>query len=476
MKQGLFLIAGLLICSFISPIYAAQNTTFQPLPQAQVPVRISANSFSDLFGEDIKNIQFVKANRNESGALQLYNVPFQWSQMTDEWTVYTPAYKKIPMSGHLERLDEYDRVSFMYEHLGHESCRDAAVQYYNGQHRQHKLVEIQVDPRHGDMSSELRRYVCALVSSGLPLEAASYDEAGHFSEHEKRAYSDYYSLKLDDENSLIWTDFYFKGVNFKNGKPDGKSLLDSLKIMIDAGLFSESARIQLDNSNLETQIVDVQHGPVFDSMFAKTKVKIAGAKVLDMQIMVHFYQSHVEMMTRFKIPPIAKIIVKTPRVNVSLDGYNLWGSKIQTSWGPDEPLVVNGSMDEHEKAFADKEVSGQDAWIWFSTQKGFDLLTFVDFDEDFNVPIALVYDDDGEKKVEPERYPGQGPNVGYSIRGMVIGQYFTFNTNLYFSGTLDQANLQERVIALRQPWDIISHQTLVLNSQDSILDAKKNQM
>ena len=126
MKQGLFLIAGLLICSFISPIYAAQNTTFQPLPQAQVPVRISANSFSDLFGEDIKNIQFVKANRNESGDLQLSNVPFQWSQMTDEWTVYTPAYKKIPMSGHLERLDEYDRVSFMYEHLGNESCRDAA--------------------------------------------------------------------------------------------------------------------------------------------------------------------------------------------------------------------------------------------------------------------------------------------------------------------------------------------------------------
>lgn len=441
--------------------YAKAASFVRPAPQqADIPIRVTGEHFKSLLGEQLTNVNVLVKGKQGIRA-----IPAQWTQLTDEGTVYSPEYKKIALSGDPLSLDADDRIEFMYQDAGINSCKDAL----NNLKQTHltaatqktplfdQLVELKIQPN--DQTDEAAtRFVCLITSPAKMLQRSSAVDYVQYNFEQGEASSESYRLALSKENPLIWNDFYYEGVNLEKetGKTYGESILDSLKINIEAGVLSKFTKIHLDNTNLRTKVLEVQHGPIYDSMFALTKVKLAGATVFKMQVMMHFYPDHVEMKTRFKIPSVAKAIVRSPQVDVSLDANNMWGSQIRTSWGPKMPMLVDGKLDEQEKALTENEVSGRDSWIWYSTQRGFDLFTFIDFDKAFQLPIALVYDDDKTKEVQPERFVGQGPNVGYSIRGMVMGRYFTFNTNLLFSNTVESKDVESRVNALRNPWGIVS--------------------
>lgn len=438
----------------LEPANASQPILSQQVQQVDMPIRITGEYFSSLFGTALDQISVIT-----NGAQGIKAIPAQWTQLTDEGTVYTAHYKKIPFSGDVLRLDKADRLELLYKDAGVKSCKqtltnpDMTDAFNLPVYKQ--VVELQVQPM-GFRGQATQRYIC--LASGSTGRLESKQDYIQYDLAQGEAKSAHYRLLLSKDNPLIWQDFYYRDVNLdvKTGRTYGESILDSLKINIQAGLFTELTRVHLDNTHLRTQVVEVQHGPIYDSLFALTRVKLAGATVLTMQVMMHFYPDHVEMKTRFKVPSIAKTIVKSPQVDISLDANNMWGSQIQTSWGPLKPLFVNGELDAEEQAFTEQEVNSQDTWVWFSTQRGFDVLTFIDFDQDFQVPIALVYEDNKTKEVQPERFPGQGPNVGYSIRGMVMGRYFTFNTNLLFSKTLEANSIASRVVALKAPWSVLS--------------------
>ena len=447
-KYTNLLLAGLSWFLLAQSSYAIETVQKPLLKPAQenVPVRIGAEHISPYYGHDIDSLGVYSLKDGK-----IVGMPFQWTQLTNEGTVYSTAYKKIEIDGDLKVVDSFDRLEFMYSDAGQDQCIDTLESQMGTTTTTEKPLQIQVSPKG---QKDQLRYICVVPAVAMPDLAKAKADYVTYDKDLGQASTDAYYLTLDKDNPLIWNDFHYQGVNLEksSGLPIGDSILDSLKINIEAGVFTKMAKIHLDNTNLSTKVLDVQHGPIYDSMFGLTKVKLAGATVFKMQVMVHFYPHHVEMKTRFKIPKVAKAIVKAPQVDVSLDANNMWGSKIKTSWGPDAPMLVNGELDEREKAFTLQEVDSKDSWIWYSTQRGFDLFTFIDFDEEFQVPIALVYDDDKTKEIKPERFVGQGPNVGYSIRGMVMGKYFTFNTNLLFSEEVNSQDVESKVTALRKPW------------------------
>lgn len=77
---------------------------------------------------------------------------------------------------------------------------------------------------------------------------------------------------------------------------------------------------------------------------------------------------------------------------------------------------------------------GKDNWIWFSSGRGFDVLAQLYFRDGMAVPAHLLYQDSLQLENKPERFPGQLPNVGFTMENLPIGEEFYFLARLYFSG------------------------------------------
>ncbi len=239
-----------------------------------------------------------------------------------------------------------------------------------------------------------------------------------------------YSLSMKPDNMLIWNDFFYKGFETASGKPE--TLLDTLKIRMSAGLFSENARITLSNENLEPRIEEVVEGPLAWAVFANTTLHVARVPVMRMRNYFLLMPQQTDIHTRFTLPTVAKSILTPPTLSISMDGNQLYGSKLVTSWTGDKVGVTDGKLSDIERAMVDTPLKGVN-WLWFGTGRGFDLLAQIEFLEGFERPARLLYEDDAMLSNTPERFPGQLPNVGFTIEQLPIGKEFYFRAGLYFS-------------------------------------------
>lgn len=239
-----------------------------------------------------------------------------------------------------------------------------------------------------------------------------------------------YSLSMDQKNMLIWNDFFYRSFTSPSGQPE--SLLDTLKIRMSAGLFSENAQITLNNENLNPQIEEVIEGPLAWAVFATTTLTVARVPVMRMRNYFLLMPQQTDIHTRFTLPTVAKAVLTPPTLSFSLDGNKLYGSKLVTSWTGDKVAVTDGKLSATEQAMIDMPLEGKN-WLWFGTGRGFDLLAEVQFLEGFERPVRLLYQDDAKLENLPERFPGQLPNVGFTIEQLPIGKEFYFRAGLYFS-------------------------------------------
>jgi hypothetical protein len=235
---------------------------------------------------------------------------------------------------------------------------------------------------------------------------------------------------MKQDNMLIWNDFFYKSFQTSSGKPE--TLLDTLKIRMSAGLFSENARITLSNENLEPNIEEVIEGPLAWAVFASTTLHVARVPVMRMRNYFLLMPQQTDIHTRFTLPTVAKTILTPPTLSISMDGNQLYGSKLVTSWTGDKVGVTDGKLSDIEKTMVDTPLKGQN-WLWFGTGRGFDLLAQLEFLEGFERPVRLLYEDDAVLSNPPERFPGQLPNVGFTIEQLPIGKEFYFRAGLYFS-------------------------------------------
>ncbi len=65
------------------------------------------------------------------------------------------------------------------------------------------------------------------------------------------------------------------------------------------------------------------------------------------------------------------------------------------------------------------------------------MLAFMSVPEYFNSPIKLLYEDSDKIKDAPERFPGQGPNIGYRIEDFPAGKILIFKANLVFTDNIE---------------------------------------
>ena len=235
-----------------------------------------------------------------------------------------------------------------------------------------------------------------------------------------------YALTMND-NLFKWNNFYFRG---SRGKTPAQSILDLLKLRLSAGVFGENNRT-LNNNNLDPKVKQIINGPLAAMVYASTSVKVAGTRAEDTQLFLIMPQQ-VEIHSRFTLPGIADTVLERPALDISLDGNELYDSKLVTSWTGNHVAITDGTLSESEKTMLTMPLAG-DNWIWFGTGRGFDLLAQLAFVKGFNTPVRLLYQDDANLVNEPERFPGQLPNVGFSLTDIPFGQEFYFVTRLFYS-------------------------------------------
>ena len=239
-----------------------------------------------------------------------------------------------------------------------------------------------------------------------------------------------YSLSMQPGNMLIWNDFFYRTFQTASGKPE--TLLDTLKIRMSAGVFSENARITLSNENLEPRIEEVVEGPLAWAVYATTTLHVARVPVMRMRNYFLLMPQQTDIHTRFTLPTVARSVLTPPTLSISMDGNQLYGSKLVTSWTGDRVGITDGKLSDSEQSMLEAPMKGQN-WLWFGTGRGFDLLAELEFLEGFERPVSLLYQDDASLTNPPERFPGQLPNVGFTIEQIPIGKEFYFRAGLYFS-------------------------------------------
>ncbi|MDX1802735.1 MAG: hypothetical protein R3292_01555 [Alcanivorax sp.] len=239
-----------------------------------------------------------------------------------------------------------------------------------------------------------------------------------------------YALFTANHNLLMWNDFFYRG--FKSDDGGRQSILDTLKLRLSAGLFGKNNRITLDNSNLDPKVEQVIRGPLATLIYANTSVKVARVPVLKIRNYFLVMPRRVDIHNRFTLPGIAATVLARPALDISLDGNHLTGSKLVTSWTGNHVAVTDGKLSASEKAMLAMPMKG-DNWLWFGTGRGFDLLAQLSFLKGFDSPVRLLYQDSDTLANPPERFPGQQPNVGFSLTDIPFGKDFYFVTRLFFS-------------------------------------------
>tara|TARA_B100000676_G_C18063539_1_gene839389 strand:+ start:1095 stop:2360 length:1266 start_codon:yes stop_codon:yes gene_type:complete len=238
-----------------------------------------------------------------------------------------------------------------------------------------------------------------------------------------------YRLDVDPDNELNWHYLGYRGYQGEG------SIIDTLKMRMSAGVLSRFTRMTLDNHNLRPKLVGHSTGPIRSVMHLRTRVVLAGIPVMTIQVQAMRYAAHYEAHTYARIPDLYRATLKDPEVSVTVDGNDQLGAAVYTANFVDTPVIVDGKP--NDGAFAGQALSMQANWILFDSKQDFSLLTHLTVpDELMETPLALIYQDDAALTIEPEQFPGQLPNLGYSLQGWPQPEELRFTVSLYFEDGL----------------------------------------
>ncbi|MCG8394011.1 MAG: hypothetical protein MI745_13100 [Pseudomonadales bacterium] len=373
--------------------------------QAQI-ITLTGEDFESLLGRQTALYSFFSMQDG-----QLSPVPHQWVDWSEQGFPYFAEDDSTTVVGDPRRIDREDRLLLRLEDGGPK---------LDGQVTEQVAAELTVT-----LGGETRYFY--LVKNAY---LQSTDRYVQFDPNTMTIKSTDYALTMADQNLFKWNDFYFRGFEGENGKR--QSILDTLKLRLSAGVFGENNRVTLNNNNLDPKIKQVVRGPLAAMVYASTSVKVARVPVLKIHNYFLVMPQQVEIHSRFTLPGIANTVLARPALDISLDGNGLYGSKLVTSWTGNHVAITDGTLSESEKAMQDMPLEGVN-WLWFGTGRGFDLLAQLDFVKGFDTPVSLLYQDDATLENEPERFPGQLPNVGFSLDDIPFGKEFYFITRLYYS-------------------------------------------
>ncbi|WP_348678520.1 hypothetical protein [Alcanivorax profundi] len=373
--------------------------------QAQV-VTLTGNDFPQLLGKQNGLYSFFAMKEG-----RLAPVPHQWVEWSEQGYPFFEEDGSTDRIGDPRRIDAEDRLLLRFEDGGPS---------LSGQTTESVVAQLAVT--HGDQTR-----LFYLVKNAYLQNTDRYIQ---FDPSTMTIKSTDFALTMADNNLFKWNNFYFRGFEGENGQR--QSILDTLKLRLSAGVFGENNRVTLNNNNLDPKVKQIINGPLAAMVYASTSVKVARVPVLKIHNYFLIMPQQVEIHSRFTLPGIADTVLERPALDISLDGNGLYDSKLVTSWTGNHVAITDGTLSESEKTMLTMPLAG-DNWIWFGTGRGFDLLAQLAFVKGFNTPVRLLYQDDANLVNEPERFPGQLPNVGFSLTDIPFGQEFYFVTRLFYS-------------------------------------------
>lgn len=392
----------------IRTLFALSLATAVPA-SAQI-LQLPAAQLGNLIGEPTAVYSFFSLHGDSFDP-----VPHQWMEFSSEGFPYFPSDKSTTTTGSRDRIDASDRLLLRKQDGGQKLAQRTVEQV---------VGELKVATPDGE------RYFY-VVRNAYRQATQKYVK---FDQQKMIIKSTDYALYLDDGNMLVWNDFFYRG--YKGGSGQRQTILDTLKIRLSAGVFRENSRITLTNDNLEPTIEEIIEGPLAWQIYATTTLNVAKIPVMKIRNYFLLMPQQNDIYARFTLPLIAKTVLQDPHISISLDGNQLYDGKLVTSWTGNKVAITDGKMSDVEQEMVGTPMSGKN-WIWFGTGRGFDILAQMDFREGFEAPARLLYQDDAALNNTPERFPGQLPNVGFTIEQIPIGKEFNFLTRLFFSDNSD---------------------------------------
>lgn len=342
---------------------------------------------------------------------ELEPIPFQIDEYNEGGAIYFEGWD-VPMLGSAEIFDPQDKLLFLYKDAG---ARKTDDQRFDGA----PLAELSVKGKDG-----IVRYVYLMENSRL----LSDEQYVRYSSEEALVETDFYSLSYNLDNHINWKDLSITGYEGDDNPIDG------LKFRMRTGVVGNLTTIKLNNEHIIAQPAGERIGPIRATTQMDVTVWMFGLPMMQISMQVHHYPKSVLYDARIMMPETRRSMMQNSSVGISIDAHNLLGATVRTASGPLKPGVVDGVIDEIEQNMVSAGVTEKAGrWIWISTNRNLDILTFFDYLAGTDEPLSLVYADDQHIVDLPERFPGQLPNVGYSIDNFPETGFFGFVFSFFFS-------------------------------------------
>lgn len=399
---GSALISALAAIVFSSPVMAEEPLPLDPQIDEYKPVLIDGDNIPAALNKRIESLSLQSVIDG-----QMEPVPYQIDEYNSGGAVYFKELK-VPIDGTEGVLDANDKLVFLLKDAG---PRRESFHVIDGK----PLAEIELTDAAGG-----KRYVYLAEGSRLRSE----EQYVRYSTDIGQVETDFYSLTYNKENQLNWDEFSYAA--FKGERP-----LDTMKIRLSGGLFTEMSTVTLNNKNFVAKPIGEHVGPVRTTSQMEVTMWLFNLPLLEISYQVHHYPKSMLYDVRVVMPEVRRKVLASPMLSLSLDANNLQGSSVRTALGPRQDAIVDGTISPLEQELIKSSVTPEHNWIWVSTKRNLDVLAFFDFLGETREPLSLVYDDNLDVVDLPERFKGMVPNSGYRIDNFPMSGFFGFVVSIY---------------------------------------------
>jgi hypothetical protein len=403
--------------SALSPIVSAEPPPPQPSPGRQLEVTVvKGKQLPKLLNKDSNNYSLMAVIGDKLEA-----IPYQFDDKNTRGLTYVPG-GKLPVDGQVDIIEENDELAFMYKDMGAIATPEIR-QALTG----NIISELEVTEKNSS------RYVYIIEGNQERSDKtyASYDmETGLVS-------TETYSLQLDPDNILVWSDWNIKSLT---DSPSAPNVLDTMKVRIHARLGFIKATIH--NSLVPISTLAVKNGPVRAVVEADASLSILGINLAKAGVSTTFTSQTIEYPV-FAALPSAAGALSSLDITVTLDHVDLDGSRYRTALGPEEPLIT--ATKESGRLKENYTMDLDNPWVSISSGKNWDMYFFFFHEDNFLPTLDAVYNDAkaGSDVDKPERYKGSNTEMGIALSDIPVGLETSLHCNLYFGPDLWQGNNPE---------------------------------
>lgn len=403
----------------LSPAAELAAEELSPARQIEVSI-IRGESLPLLLGKPFENYSVMVVS-----GVELTPIPYQFDERNERGFLYAPG-GTLKIKGTEGIFEEEDELAFML----HDTGDRASSEQLDG--LAGKLInEIEID------LGTTKRYAY-LVEGNTARSDVTYT---HFNRETGLIKTKAYSLQVDPDNLLVWSDYFYEGYS------GNESILDSMKLRIHGRLGFLKATAS--NRLIPSDIVAVKNGPVRTLIEMDASVGMLGIKALELGASAVMTENTTEFPVYLTVPKAAGVLSALD-IDISLDLNDMEKSRYRTELGPKEPVIQGGGGADPK----DLKIDLDNNWLSASSNKNWDIIAFFSHNEDIRVDLNVLYKDTsiGDKPDKPERFKGSYSQMGYTVADIPTNIASTIGINLYYGNDLWQGNNVEKAVhEIRNP-------------------------